>query len=145
MNDSNLRVPSFITVDTNNGPWTHVDSKKKSTTTSKPTSNTKLVTAVKIVNTINKKIIPKQHSSQSDNARKLEEADGPIKLKTLSMEMRQEITNRRVSKQWTQADLNKFCSFPQHTIREIESGRLPPNQQQLTVLNRVLKGGIHYS
>jgi ribosome-binding protein aMBF1 (putative translation factor) len=59
--------------------------------------------------------------------------------------MRQEITNRRVAKLWTQADLNKYCSFPQNTIREIESGRLAPNPHQLTVLNRILKGGIHYS
>ena len=88
-------------------------------------------------------IVPKiTYNTQS---RKLEEADGPIKLKTLSYETRQEITNRRVAKLWTQADLNKFCSFPQNIIRDTEAGRYTPNQQQLNVLNRILKGGIHYS
>jgi ribosome-binding protein aMBF1 (putative translation factor) len=65
--------------------------------------------------------------------------------KYLSLETRQDITNRRVSKLWTQADLNKYCSFPVNTIREIESGRVTPSPQQLNVLNRILKGGIHYA
>lgn len=90
-------------------------------------------------------IIPKHSSSESQRVHKLEEADGPLRLKVLSLEMRQEITNRRVAKHWTQADLNKFCSFPQNTIRDIESGRLSPNLHQLTMLNRILKGGIRYA
>ena len=140
-------------MDSDNGNWTHVSSKKKSTNKSNAaSSNTKSVSfeEMNAVKSESKRIIPRQPASasapsHSHNIRKLEEADSPIKLKTLSMEMRQEITNRRVSKLWTQADLNKYCSFPQNTIREIESGRLAPNQHQLTVLNRILKGGIHYS
>lgn len=77
--------------------------------------------------------------------RKLEAANEPVKQKYLSLETRQEITNRRVSNKWTQADLNKYCAFPTNTIRDIESGRIPPTSQQLGVLNRILKGGIYYS
>ena len=133
-------------MDSDNGNWTHVSSKKKTAAS----SNRKSVSFEEInaVKSESKRIVPKQSSPPSQeahNIRKIEEATSPIKLKTLSMEMRQEITNRRVSKLWTQADLNKYCSFPQNTIREIESGRLAPNQHQLTVLNRILKGGIHYS
>jgi hypothetical protein len=145
MNDSSARHPSFIPMDSDNGSWTHVSNKKKSTNKSKTTSsNTKSVTFEEISVVKPKQSYPSS-TQQTGNIRKLEEADGPIKLKTLSLEMRQEITNRRVVKQWTQADLNRFCSFPQHTIRDIESGRISPNQHQLNMLNRVLKGGIHYA
>ena len=143
MNDANSRIPSFIPMDNNDGGWTHVGAKKKKVNKSEAESSP-IAKSVTFSSQISQtqRIIPKQ---QAHNIRKLEEADGPIKLKTLSMEMRQEITNRRVSKQWTQADLNKFCSFPQNTIRDIESGRAAPNQHQLSMLNRILKGGIHYS
>ena len=133
-------------MDSDNGSWTHVSNKKKSTNKSKSSSSTaKSVSFEEIIVIKPKQSYPSSSAQQSQNIRKLEEADGPIKLKTLSLEMRQEITNRRVVKQWTQADLNRFCSFPQHTIRDIESGRLSPNQHQLNMLNRVLKGGIHYA
>jgi len=143
MNDPNSRIPSFITMDRDDGGWTHVGAKKKKVNKSEAESSP-IAKSVTFSSQISQtqRIIPKQ---QAHNIRKLEEADGPIKLKTLSMEMRQEITNRRVSKQWTQADLNKFCSFPQNTIRDIESGRVAPNQHQLSMLNRILKGGIHYN
>ena len=140
------RAPSFIPL-SDDGGWTSVNSKKKAkpkakanqTVTFADTQPAAQRTQVPRVASI----VPRQ--TFNTNSKRLEEADGPIKLKTLSMEMRQEITNRRVAKLWTQADLNKYCSFPQNTIREIESGRQPPNQHQLTVLNRILKGGIHYS
>jgi len=148
MNDPNSRIPSFITMDRDDGGWTHVGAKKKKVNKSEAESSP-IAKSVTFSSQISQtqRIIPKQsHSSlHSQSMHKLEEADGPIKLKTLSMEMRQEITNRRVSKQWTQADLNKFCSFPQNTIRDIESGRVAPNQHQLSMLNRILKGGIHYN
>jgi ribosome-binding protein aMBF1 (putative translation factor) len=147
MNDPNSRIPSFITMDRDDGGWTHVGASKKKKVNKAETGPSPIAKCVSFSSQISQsqRIIPKQSSLPTQSMRKLEEADGPIKLKTLSMEMRQEITNRRVSKQWTQADLNKFCSFPQNTIRDIESGRVAPNQHQLSMLNRILKGGIHYN
>jgi len=142
----NSRVPSFypLNMDKNEG-WVSV--KKK--VIAPKVKTVEFVSIPKVQNNIPKHTIQNRQTSQSSQSSqssyKLDEADGPIKLKTLSLEMRQEITNRRVAKQWTQADLNKFCSFPANIIREIESGRLSPNPNQLTVLNRVLQGGIHYS
>jgi ribosome-binding protein aMBF1 (putative translation factor) len=146
MNDPNSRIPSFISMDRDDGGWTHVGAKKKKVIKSEAESSP-IAKSVTFSSQISQtqRIIPKQSSLPTQSMHKLEEADGPIKLKTLSMEMRQEITNRRVAKLWTQADLNKFCSFPQNTIRDIESGRVAPNQQQLNMLNRILKGGIHYN
>ena len=67
------------------------------------------------------------------------------KLKTLSPESRNEIVQKRVALGQNQVQLNQTCRFPVNTIREIESGRLCPNQQQLGTLNRVLKSSLKYA
>jgi ribosome-binding protein aMBF1 (putative translation factor) len=79
---------------------------------------------------------------ETAHARKLAEADEPIKLKKLTTASRQEIVVRRAANKWNQQELNQHCNFPVNTIREIEAGRLTPTIQQLNTLNRVLKTGL---
>jgi hypothetical protein len=87
--------------------------------------------------------IPK-YTSQASHLRKLEQADGPIKLKHLSSESKQMIVAKRVANGWNQTQLNQQCGFPLHTIRDIENSKLTPTPGQLNVLNRVLKTGLKY-
>jgi ribosome-binding protein aMBF1 (putative translation factor) len=77
--------------------------------------------------------------------RKLEQADGPQKVKHLSSESKQLIVARRVANGWNQQQQNQQCGFPLHTIRDIENGKLTPTPGQLNVLNRVLKAGLKYA
>ncbi len=76
------------------------------------------------------------------HARKVEQADGPVKPKQLAPESRQEIVNTRAAMKKSQVELNQLCNFPVNTIREIEAGRLTPTIGQLNTLNRVLKTGL---
>jgi ribosome-binding protein aMBF1 (putative translation factor) len=77
-------------------------------------------------------------------ARKIEQADVG-KPRALSVEMRTEITQRRVALGKNQVQLNQDCRFPVNTIRDIESGRYCPNPSQLSLLNRILHASIKYS
>ena len=70
--------------------------------------------------------------------RKLD-SDEPVKRKTLSSASRQEIILARTALSLNQTQLNTACSFPQNSIRDIESGRVTPSPTQLGVLNRILK------
>lgn len=89
--------------------------------------------------------VPKVRSvAQAVQMRKLEQAEGPIKVKRLSSESKQMIIARRVANGWNQQQLNQQCGFPLHTIRDIENGKLTPTPGQLNVLNRVLKAGLKY-
>jgi len=67
------------------------------------------------------------------------------KLKRLSPESRKEIVQKRVALGQNQVQLNQMCRFPVNTIREIESGRMCPNPQQLGTLNRILKSSLKYA
>jgi ribosome-binding protein aMBF1 (putative translation factor) len=78
-------------------------------------------------------------------ARELDSDDAPrVHVKRLSAESRQQIVATRVAKSWDQARLNTMCSFPPHTIRDIEAGRAHPSPTQLNVLNRVLQLALRY-
>ena len=79
-----------------------------------------------------------QLSHAAAQMKKIENSDTPPKAKELSPQSRQEIILKRVSKKWSQQDLNNQCSFALNTIRELEAGRLTPTPQQLNTLNRVL-------
>ena len=83
-------------------------------------------------------VVKQQVSAAVTQARKLE-SDEPSKPKSLSHDSKQAIITTRVSKGWNQAQLNTQCAFPQHTIRDIENGKLTPTPAQLNVMNRVLK------
>ena len=87
--------------------------------------------------------VPK-YNSQAAHLRKIEQAEGPLKLKQLSSESKQMIIAKRVANGWNQTQLNQQCQFPLHTIRDIENGKSTPTPGQLNVLNRVLKAGLKY-
>lgn len=79
-------------------------------------------------------------------ARALEDAEEPVlPTKTLGAEGRALLVSKRVELKKTQAELNAMCSFPAHTIRDIESGKLCPTPAQLNVLNRVLRMTLKYA
>ncbi len=68
-----------------------------------------------------------------------------LPTKSLSGESRHMIVVKRTEQGWKQDQLNTMCSFPMHTIRDIEAGRLCPTPAQLNVLNRVLKIALKYA
>jgi ribosome-binding protein aMBF1 (putative translation factor) len=70
--------------------------------------------------------------------RKLDDPEVSMKRKELVPASRQEMIQRRAALGLTQVQLNQRCSFPANTIRDVESGKLCPSVQQLSVLNRVL-------
>ena len=75
---------------------------------------------------------------------KLESTETAGTLKRLSNESKQTIIAKRAAASWNQARLNQECNFPVNTIRDIESGKICPNVQQLNTLNRILKVGLTY-
>jgi len=86
------------------------------------------------------------YTPQAAALRKLEnDPDASMKRKELSVASRQEMTQRRASAGMTQIQLNQRCAFPLNTIRDIESGRLCPNPQQLSILNRVFGSKLSLS
>jgi ribosome-binding protein aMBF1 (putative translation factor) len=78
-------------------------------------------------------------SASAITARTLDSATEVGKLKELSSESRQAMMAARAANKWTQVELNQRCSFPANTIRDMESGRLTPNQKQISILQRILK------
>lgn len=81
-------------------------------------------------------------TAEAAQARRVAAADGPVKLKTLLPESRQELIAKRVALKKNQAELNTLCNFPPNTIREIEAGRQTPSSGQLNTLNRILKAAL---
>ena len=86
---------------------------------------------------------PPPVSAHTALMRKLD-SDAPVKLRSLSAATRQTIIQTRVGLSMNQTQLNAACSFPQNTIRDIESGKAIPTPTQLNVLSRVLKTVIKY-
>jgi DNA-binding transcriptional regulator YiaG len=64
------------------------------------------------------------------------------KPKMLSHESRQELVQRRLAEKLTQQQLDQRCSFPSHTVRDLEANKRAPTQKELQTLNRVLKCGL---
>jgi len=75
----------------------------------------------------------------ASSARNLDTATDVGKLKELTSESRQAMMSARVANKLTQVELNQRCAFPANTIRDMEAGRLTPNQKQLSILQRILK------
>jgi len=73
------------------------------------------------------------------SARTLDAATDVGKRKELTSESRQAMMSARAANKMTQVELNQRCSFPANTIRDMEAGRLTPNQSQISVLQRILK------
>ncbi len=87
---------------------------------------------------------PKQQSAAQVQQHRADREDLPVSTRFLSSETRQQIIAKRVEQKWSQSDLDKQCNFPQHIMRDIESGRAVPSPTQLNVLNRVLKAALKF-
>ena len=78
-------------------------------------------------------------TAAASSARALDAATDVGKRKELTSESRQAMMSARAANKWTQVELNQRCSFPANTIRDVEAGRLTPNQNQISILQRILK------
>jgi hypothetical protein len=87
------------------------------------------------------------HIAGAKALRAVEDDDIPKPTKSLSAESRTAIVRLRtaLTPPMTQSDLERACSFPKNTIRDIEAGRLCPTPTQLNVLNRVLRTTLKYA
>lgn len=86
-------------------------------------------------------------SAEAAYHRRLDTAEDlpPKPSRTLTSDSRQLIVQKRLVAKWSQGDLDRQCSFPQHTVREIEAGRATPSPAQLNILNRVLGVALKYT
>lgn len=91
-----------------------------------------------------KKVIMPKRSDQAQHLAKIEREEY-TKPKMLSSESRQELVQRRLAEKLTQQQLDQRCSFPPHTIKELEANKRPPTTKELQTLNRVLKCGLKLS
>lgn len=64
------------------------------------------------------------------------------KPKMLASASRQELVQRRLAEKLTQQQLDQRCSFPPHTVRDLEANKRSPTMKELQTLNRVLKCGL---
>lgn len=87
-----------------------------------------------------KQTVVKQ-STQAQHLAKVEREEY-VKTKMLAPESRQELVQRRLAEKLTQQQLDQRCSFPAHTIRDLEANKRAPTQKELQTLNRVLKCGL---
>lgn len=85
-------------------------------------------------------IVPKR-SAEAQRLAKLD-ANEFVKPKLLAPESRQELVQRRLAEKLTQQQLDQRCSFPPHTVRDLESNKRAPTTKELQVLNRILKCGL---
>ncbi len=72
------------------------------------------------------------------HARKLEEAEGPVKPKMVTADSKQELIRARIARGLTQDKADAACALPKHTFRDIEAGKLPPNAAILRAISREL-------
>ena len=61
---------------------------------------------------------------------KLDSEDGPVVKKRVDPACIQELIRKRVEMKLTQDKADALCSFPKHTFRELEAGRLVPTEDQ---------------
>ncbi len=88
-----------------------------------------------------KKETVERKTTEGQHLAKLEREDF-AKPKLLAAESRQELVQRRLAEKLTQQQLDQRCSFPPHTIRDLEANKRAPTQKELQVLNRILKCGL---
>lgn len=87
------------------------------------------------------KVTVERKSDESIRQAKLEQQEFG-KPKMLASASRQELVQRRLAEKLTQQQLDQRCSFPPHTIRDLEANKRPPTQKELQTLNRILKCGL---
>lgn len=83
--------------------------------------------------------LQKVNNTSANAVRNLDAATDVGKRKELTSESRQAMMSARAANKMTQVELNQRCSFPANTIRDIEAGKLTPNQSQVSILQRILK------
>lgn len=88
-----------------------------------------------------KKEIVERKSSEGGHLAKVEREDY-TKPKMLSPESRKELVERRLAQNLTQQKLDQRCSFPPHTIRDLEANKRAPTPKELQTLNKVLCCGL---
>ena len=88
-----------------------------------------------------KKETVERRSDESARLAKIE-AQEYGKPKMLSHDSRQELVQRRLAEKLTQQQLDQRCSFPPHTLRDLEANKRAPSSKELQTLNRVLKCGL---
>lgn len=88
-----------------------------------------------------KKVIQPMRSAEANRLAKIEREE-LVKSKMLTHESRQELVQRRLAEKLTQQQLDQRCSFPAHTIRDLEANKRPPTNKELQTLNRILKCGL---
>jgi DNA-binding transcriptional regulator YiaG len=88
-----------------------------------------------------KKISVERKSDEAVRLAKLDQSEY-AKPKMLASESRQELVQRRLAEKLTQQQLDQRCSFPPHTIRDLEANKRAPTTKELQTLNRVLKCGL---
>lgn len=81
-------------------------------------------------------------SAEAVRLAKLDNGDGPTRPKLLSSESRAELVRLRLAEGLTQAQLDQRCSFPAHTVNQLEANKRAPTSKELSTLNRVLKCGL---
>ncbi len=91
-----------------------------------------------------KKEIVERRSDMAQHLAKVEREEYS-KPKLLAPESRQELVQRRLAEKLTQQQLDQRCSFPPHTVQELESNKRAPTQKELQTLNRILKCGLRLS
>jgi hypothetical protein len=73
---------------------------------------------------------------------KLADADAPVVKKRVDPVCIQELIRKRVDMKLTQDKADALCSFPKHTFREIEAGRLVPTEDQKRRIQMNLSVGV---
>ncbi len=77
-------------------------------------------------------------ASERAHARKLEEADVPVKPKMVAADSKQDLIRARLARSLTQEKADAACALPKHTFRDLEAGKLSPNAGILRAISREL-------
>ena len=85
---------------------------------------------------------PVARSASVIAAAKIENSDGPVRIKTFSSESVRILQDYRRENTLTQKDLDRRCSFPSNTTNLLESRKAGPTVGQLRALNQLLKTGL---
>lgn len=72
------------------------------------------------------------------DARKLDDAEAEVKLKTVSVDLKNQIQQARQAKGLTQKDLAMKINETQTVVQQYESGKAVVDQRVLNKMNKVL-------
>jgi putative transcription factor len=80
----------------------------------------------------------KQHGGPLVDARKLEDPDSTVKLKTVSVDLKNQIQQARQAKGLSQKELANKINEKQTIVAEYESGKAIPDQKILSKMSKAL-------